>query len=80
MLDVAASFGMMIGPIIGGSLKEMVGYKYMSWTWSKSFNLIGLMYALLIVAGLLYLLLAALAMCFLGSDDTQETPCSEEGV
>ncbi|CAG8255005.1 unnamed protein product [Penicillium nalgiovense] len=63
MLDVAASFGMMIGPIIGGSLKEMVGYKYMSWTWS-----------------LLYLLLAALAMCFLGSDDTQETPCSEEGV
>ncbi|CAG8905880.1 unnamed protein product [Penicillium egyptiacum] len=43
MLDVAASFGMMIGPIIGGSLKEMVGYKYMSWTWSKSFNLTGLL-------------------------------------
>ncbi|KAJ5440645.1 Major facilitator superfamily domain general substrate transporter [Penicillium cf. griseofulvum] len=33
MMDVSASLGMMIGPIIGGSLKEMVGYKYMSWTW-----------------------------------------------
>ncbi|KAJ5781838.1 uncharacterized protein N7518_010321 [Penicillium psychrosexuale] len=55
MMDVADSLGMMIGPIIGGSLKEMVGYKCMSWAWS-----------------LLYLLLAALAMCFLGSNDAEE--------
>lgn len=39
MMDVADSLGMMIGPIIGGSLKEMVGYKCMSWTWSKWFDL-----------------------------------------
>ncbi|CAG8890978.1 unnamed protein product [Penicillium egyptiacum] len=34
MMEVAASLGMTIGPIIGGYLKEMVGYDYMSWTWS----------------------------------------------
>ncbi|KAJ5380410.1 Tetracycline resistance protein TetA/multidrug resistance protein MdtG [Penicillium cataractarum] len=30
MVDVSASFGMMIGPIIGGVLKETIGYTYMS--------------------------------------------------
>lgn len=34
MMDVAASLGMMIGPIIGGSLKALLGYEYMSFTWS----------------------------------------------
>ncbi|KAJ5502337.1 Major facilitator superfamily domain general substrate transporter [Penicillium fimorum] len=34
MMEVAASLGMTIGPVIGGYLKEMVGYDYMSWTWS----------------------------------------------
>ncbi|KAJ5169846.1 Major facilitator superfamily domain general substrate transporter [Penicillium coprophilum] len=43
MMDVAASLGMIIGPIIGGSLKEMLGYRYMSWTWSKFVDLIGLL-------------------------------------
>jgi MFS family permease len=36
MMDVSASLGTMIGPIIGGSLKQMFGYKYMSWTLGKS--------------------------------------------
>ncbi|KAJ5273186.1 Major facilitator superfamily domain general substrate transporter [Penicillium angulare] len=34
LLDVAVSFGTMIGPIIGGPLKELAGWKYMNWTWS----------------------------------------------
>ncbi|KAJ5503925.1 Major facilitator superfamily domain general substrate transporter [Penicillium fimorum] len=59
MMDVAASLGMMIGPIIGGSLKEMLGYKYMSWTWS-----------------FVYLILAALSVCFLGPQDTEKVPRS----
>jgi MFS family permease len=33
--DVAASLGTVLGPIIGGSLKEYMGYTYMCWTWSK---------------------------------------------
>ncbi|CAI7633916.1 unnamed protein product [Penicillium glandicola] len=33
MMDVAASLGMMIGPIVGGSLKALLGYEYMSLTW-----------------------------------------------
>lgn len=36
MMDVAASLGMMVGPIMGGFLKELVGYEGMSLTWSKS--------------------------------------------
>lgn len=35
MMDVAASLGMMIGPIVGGSLKTLLGYQYMSLTWGK---------------------------------------------
>ncbi|KAJ5128675.1 hypothetical protein N7476_007294 [Penicillium atrosanguineum] len=34
--DVAASLGTVLGPIIGGFLKEYTGYIYMCWTWSKS--------------------------------------------
>ncbi|KAJ5356987.1 Major facilitator superfamily domain general substrate transporter [Penicillium concentricum] len=52
MMEVAASIGMTIGPIVGGSLKELFGYDYMNWTWS-----------------LLYIFLAGLVMCFLGSED-----------
>ncbi|ESZ90466.1 hypothetical protein SBOR_9160 [Sclerotinia borealis F-4128] len=33
MMDAAASLGMMIGPIMGGSLKELIGYEWMNWTW-----------------------------------------------
>ncbi|KGO55105.1 Tetracycline resistance protein, TetA/multidrug resistance protein MdtG [Penicillium expansum] len=33
IMEVAASVGMTIGPIVGGSLKESFGYDYMSWTW-----------------------------------------------
>lgn len=36
MMEVAASLGMTIGPIVSGVLKENLGYTYMSWTWSKS--------------------------------------------
>jgi hypothetical protein len=50
----------------------------MSWTWSKSLTSLD-WYALLIVAGLLYLLLAALAMCFFGLNDTDGDIHSEEG-
>lgn len=38
MMEVAASLGMMLGPIIGGFLKEMFGHSYMSWTWGKSIH------------------------------------------
>ncbi|KAJ5737062.1 uncharacterized protein N7483_002187 [Penicillium malachiteum] len=34
MMDVAASLGMMIGPIAGGLLNAQLGYEYMSLTWS----------------------------------------------
>lgn len=40
MLDVAASLGSMIGPILGGSLRALAGYKFMSWTWSTSPNIL----------------------------------------
>ncbi|RAL17045.1 putative MFS transporter [Aspergillus homomorphus CBS 101889] len=33
--DVAASLGTVLGPIIGGFLKEYAGYTSMCWTWSK---------------------------------------------
>ncbi|KAJ5813806.1 Tetracycline resistance protein TetA/multidrug resistance protein MdtG [Penicillium pulvis] len=32
MTDVATSLGMAIGPVVSGSLKELVGYTYMNWT------------------------------------------------
>ncbi|KAI9646631.1 hypothetical protein NHQ30_004627 [Ciborinia camelliae] len=35
MLDACASLGMMLGPIMGGSFKALIGYKYMNWIWSK---------------------------------------------
>jgi len=35
MMDVAASLGMMVGPILGGALKALLGYKYMSFMWCK---------------------------------------------
>ncbi|CAI7565852.1 unnamed protein product [Penicillium glandicola] len=62
MMEVAASLGMTIGPIIGGYLKEMVGYDYMSWTWR----------------GLLYLILAVLVMSFLGSKSPDKATPYEE--
>ncbi|OQE44745.1 hypothetical protein PENCOP_c002G00734 [Penicillium coprophilum] len=34
MMEVAASIGMTIGPVVGGSLKELFGYGYMNLTWS----------------------------------------------
>ncbi|OQD79855.1 hypothetical protein PENANT_c043G03981 [Penicillium antarcticum] len=34
MTEVAATLGMIIGPVLSGSLTELVGYSYMSWTWS----------------------------------------------
>lgn len=38
MMDAAASLGMMIGPIMGGSLKELIGYEWMNWTWGKKID------------------------------------------
>ncbi|KAJ5373245.1 Tetracycline resistance protein TetA/multidrug resistance protein MdtG [Penicillium concentricum] len=43
MMEVAASLGMTIGPIIGGYLKEMVGYDYMSWTWSLLYLILAIL-------------------------------------
>ncbi|KAJ5467233.1 hypothetical protein N7475_004985 [Penicillium sp. IBT 31633x] len=34
MTEVATTLGLIIGPILSGSLTELVGYTYMSWTWS----------------------------------------------
>ncbi|KAM0124396.1 hypothetical protein ACHAO1_011057 [Botrytis cinerea] len=48
MMDAAASLGMMIGPIMGGSLKELIGYEWMNWTW-------GLLYLALAVLILCFL-------------------------
>lgn len=35
MVEVSACLGMMLGPIIGGVLKKLVGYTYMNWAFSK---------------------------------------------
>jgi len=48
MMDAAASLGMMIGPIMGGSLKELIGYEWMNRTW-------GLLYLALAVLILRFL-------------------------
>ncbi|KAJ5431504.1 Major facilitator superfamily domain general substrate transporter [Penicillium cf. griseofulvum] len=37
MMEVAASIGMTIGPLVGGLLTELFGYDYMNWTWSLSY-------------------------------------------
>ena len=36
MTEVAIPVGTILGPVIGGFLKEVFGYTYMCWTWSKS--------------------------------------------
>lgn len=72
MMEAAASIGMTVGPIVGGSLKELFGYDYMSWTWSRWLTF--LLVTSLMVIGLLYLFLAVLVMCFLGSEDPNEMP------
>jgi MFS family permease len=35
MMDVAASLGMLLGPILGGSLMEHSGYEDMCFIWSR---------------------------------------------
>lgn len=40
MMKTASSIGMIIGPLLGGALRGIFGYDYMSWTWSV-FVLIG---------------------------------------
>ncbi|OQD86037.1 hypothetical protein PENANT_c008G00573 [Penicillium antarcticum] len=37
MLDVASSLGLSIGPLLGGVLKALIGFKYMTWAWGKYF-------------------------------------------
>ncbi|KAJ5560333.1 Tetracycline resistance protein TetA/multidrug resistance protein MdtG [Penicillium frequentans] len=34
MAEVASTLGLILGPILSGSLTEVFGYTYMSWTWS----------------------------------------------
>ncbi|KAF7958171.1 hypothetical protein EAE96_003732 [Botrytis aclada] len=63
MLDAGASFGMTLGPIIGGSFKELIGYQYMNLIWS-----------------FLYLIIAALALSFLGHKEKDESLGSEERI
>ncbi|KAJ5800087.1 uncharacterized protein N7518_002155 [Penicillium psychrosexuale] len=41
--DVAASLGTVLGPIIGGSLKEHFGYTYMSLTWSVLYIILAIL-------------------------------------
>ncbi|KAF5879012.1 putative mfs transporter protein [Botrytis fragariae] len=43
MLDAGATLGMMIGPIIGGSLRTLIGYTYMNWIWSLSYLIIAVL-------------------------------------
>ncbi|KAF7917623.1 uncharacterized protein EAE98_010039 [Botrytis deweyae] len=43
MLDAGASLGMMLGPIIGGSFKELIGYRYMNWIWSFLYLMIAVL-------------------------------------
>lgn len=76
MVEVAASLGTILGPIIGGALKEIIGYTYMSWTWSKSFCL--QRNTSLILIGILYLILGVLIMCFLRPNNPNEVLISEE--
>ncbi|TGO83535.1 hypothetical protein BPOR_0630g00040 [Botrytis porri] len=63
MLYAGASLGMTMGPIIGGSFKELVGYRYMNCIWS-----------------FLYLIIAILALCFLGHKGKDERLSSEERI
>lgn len=35
IIELTASLGNIVGPVMGGSLKELVGYACMSWVWSK---------------------------------------------
>ncbi|KAJ5912847.1 Tetracycline resistance protein TetA/multidrug resistance protein MdtG [Penicillium tannophilum] len=35
MMKTASSIGMIIGPLLGGALRIIFGYDYMSWTWSE---------------------------------------------
>lgn len=39
MAEVASTLGLILGPILSGSLTEVFGYTYMSWTWSKWISL-----------------------------------------
>ncbi|TEY32551.1 hypothetical protein BOTCAL_0727g00020 [Botryotinia calthae] len=43
MLDAGACLGMMLGPIIGGSFKELIGYRYMNWIWSLLYLIIAVL-------------------------------------
>ncbi|TGO14981.1 hypothetical protein BTUL_0046g00730 [Botrytis tulipae] len=43
MLDAGASLGMTLGPIIGGSFKELIGYRYMNWIWSFLYLMIAVL-------------------------------------
>jgi hypothetical protein len=38
MTDIAASLGMMIGPVMGSSLKALIGYEWMNCTWGERDN------------------------------------------
>ncbi|KAJ5524271.1 Tetracycline resistance protein TetA/multidrug resistance protein MdtG, partial [Penicillium frequentans] len=40
LMETASSIGMMIGPLLGGALRELFGYDYMSWTWSEWLSLL----------------------------------------
>ncbi|KAJ5765375.1 Tetracycline resistance protein TetA/multidrug resistance protein MdtG, partial [Penicillium odoratum] len=35
LVETVSSIGMIIGPMLGGALKELAGYDCMSWTWSR---------------------------------------------
>ncbi|OGE47658.1 hypothetical protein PENARI_c039G10264 [Penicillium arizonense] len=63
MMDTAASVGMAIGPMLGGLLTKSLGYKYMSWTCSKSSKIAGI--PLLMLLGLLYCSIAVVSKLFL---------------
>ncbi|KAJ5644424.1 Major facilitator superfamily domain general substrate transporter [Penicillium longicatenatum] len=43
MLDVAASLGSMIGPVLGGSLRALAGYEYTSWAWSLFYLILAIL-------------------------------------
>lgn len=36
LIEVAASLGTVLGPVIGGFIKETFGYNSMCWSWSES--------------------------------------------
>lgn len=65
IIEFTASLGGIVGPVMGGLLKELVGYACMTWVWSKLWSFTYLL-TFLISLGSLYIVVGFLAVRYLG--------------